>query len=47
MHGNDIPRPVLGTINVILDKPRGDVRASSGVMFMVGGSDMEARDRTP
>ena len=44
MHGNSTPRPTLGTINVILARPEGDVRASSGVMFVVGGSDLEARD---
>ena len=47
MHGNNTPRPALGTINVILARPGGDVRASSGVMSMVGGSDLEARNQTP
>ena len=44
MHGNNIPQLALGTINVILARPEGDVRASSGVMFVVRGSDLEARD---
>ena len=47
MHGNSIPRPALGTINVILSRPRGDIRASFKVMSMVGGSDLEAKDQTP
>ena len=38
MHGNGIPWPALGTINVILARPKGDVKESSGVMFVVGGS---------
>ena len=37
MHRNGAPRPALGTINVILVRPGGDVGASSGVMFVVGG----------
>ena len=45
-HGNGTPQPVLGTINVILARPRGDVRASSGVMSVVGGSDLEAKNQT-
>ena len=44
MHGNNIPQLVLGTINVILARPRGDAKASSRVMSVVGGSDLEARD---
>ena len=47
MHRNDIPWPTLGTINVILARPRDDVMASSGVISMVGGFDLEARDQTP
>ena len=46
-HGNGTPQPVLGTINVILARPRGDVRASSGVMSVVGGFDLEAKNQTP
>ena len=46
MHGNDTLRPALGIINVILARPGGDVRASSGVMSVVRGSDLEARDQT-
>ena len=37
MHRNGAPRPALGTINVILVRPGGDVGASSRVMFVVGG----------
>ena len=44
MHGNYTPRPALGTINVILTKPEGDVMPSSKVMSVVGGSDLKARD---
>ena len=40
MHGNGIPRPALGTINVILARPGGDIRTSFGVMSVVGGSDL-------
>ena len=47
MHGNGTSRPALGTINVILARPGGNVRASSGVISMVGGFDLEARDHTP
>ena len=47
MHENSTPRPALGTINVILARPGGDVRASSNVMSMVGGSDLETRNHTP
>ena len=47
MHRNDTPWPTLGTINVILARPRDDVMASSGVISMVGGFDLEARDQTP
>ena len=36
MHRNGAPRQALGTINVILVRPGGDVGASSRVMFMVG-----------
>ena len=43
MHGNDTSQPALGTINVILARSGGDVRASSGVISMVGGFDLEAR----
>ena len=46
MHGNYTPRPALGTINVILTKPEGDVMPSSNVMSVVGGSDLKARDQT-
>ena len=46
MHGNGTLRPALGIINVILARPGGDDRASSRVMSMVGGSDLEARDQT-
>ena len=46
MHENNTPWPALGTINVILARPGGDVRASSNVMSMVGGSDLEARNHT-
>ena len=45
-HGNGTPWPALGTINVILARPRGDVRESSGAMSMVGGFDLEARNQT-
>ena len=47
MHGNNIPQLVLGTINVILARPRGDAKASSRVMSVVGGSNLEARDQIP
>ena len=40
MHGNGIPRTALGTINVILARPGGDIRTSFGVMSVVGGSDL-------
>ena len=46
-HGNGTPQPVLGIINVILARPRGDAKASSRVMSVVGGSNLEARDQIP
>ena len=47
MHGNDTPQLVLGTIYVILARPGGDVRESSRVMFVVRGSNLEAKNQTP
>ena len=44
MHGDGAPRLALGTINVILARPGSEARASSKVMFVVGGSDLEARN---
>ena len=46
-HKDGVPRPALGTINVIFTKPGNDVGASSRVVFMVRGLDVEARDKAP
>ena len=42
-HKDGTPRPMLGIINMIFAKPRGDVGASTGVMSVVGGPDLEDR----
>ena len=42
-HKDGTLRPVLGTFNVIFAKPGGDVGASTRVMSMVGGPDLEDR----
>jgi len=47
MHEDDTPRPALGTINVILARLRSNVRVSSKIMSVVGGSDLEAKNQTP
>ena len=47
MHEDGTPRLALGTINVILARPRSNVRVSSRIMSVVGGSDLEAKNQTP
>ena len=47
MYGGSIPRPALGTINVILTRPGIDIWVSSKVMSMVRGSNLEAKNQTP
>ena len=42
-HKDGTPRLVLGTFNVIFTKAGGDVGASTRVMSMVGGLDLEDR----
>ena len=46
-HRDGAPRPVLGTINVIFAKPRGDVGVSTKVMSVVGGPNLEDRGEAP
>lgn len=46
-HRDGAPWPALGTINVIFAKPRDSVRASSRVMSVVGGFDLEDRGQVP
>ena len=47
MYGGSIPRPALGTINVILTRPGSDIWVSSKVMSIVRGSNLEAKNQTP
>ena len=47
MHRDYAPWPALGTINVILARLGSDVGASSRVMSVVGGSNLEAKNQTP
>ena len=47
MYGDDAPWLTLGTINVILARLGSDVGASSRVMSVVGGFNLEARNQAP
>ena len=44
-HKDGIPCPALGTINMIFAKLGSDVGASSRVMSMIKGPNVEARDQ--